>query len=141
MANRWTVASIARRNSEAGRHYFDRDTLRFFNQTRRDFRVAHIAGRVFVYGQGRDWGGEIQGNPIRPWSVAEFYPETGYTHTVDAIPDSLTFDRNTTAAQIRLALRAVAESRVTCPTANGTDLEIWEAVKDKARELAEKAGA
>jgi hypothetical protein len=126
-----TVATIARANSAAGLHYFDRDTLRFFNQRRSDFRAVTVSGRVFVYGRGRPWGiGDVHA-----WSVAEFDPATGRTHSVDGLPHSLTMNRNTTAADIRLALRAVADNRATCPTANGHDLEIWDTVKAEMQKV------
>lgn len=132
--NRWTVAEIARRNHDAGGHYFDADTQRFFNQRRGDFRTATIGGRVFVFGRGRPW---LNPESINPWSLAEFYPDTGRTHTVEAMPDAILHDPKTTAAQVRLALRAIAEpDHATPPTANGRDLEIWETVKAYTREQA-----
>ena len=69
---RYTIAEIAAANNRAGGHYFDRDTLKFFGQTRRMFRAIHKAARVFVYaahyGQGKFSVG---------YSFAEFHPATG----------------------------------------------------------------
>ena len=134
---RWTIAEIARTNSAAGSHYFDPGTLRFFNQRRSDFHVCQIAGRVFVYGRGRTWGWS---NSVHAWSVAEFDPKTGEiegytTKGGDLLPDSLKMNHATTAADIRLALRAIAEpDRATCPSTDGRALEVWEMVRaEKAK--------
>ncbi len=105
---RFTVAEIASRNAAAGRHYFDRDTLRFFNQKRGDFRVYHVGGRVFVYGKGRPW--TLGTGSVHVWSIAEFdttdsdlrsFDKT--THG-DLLPDSLMQNHATTAEDIRRAL-------------------------------------
>jgi len=131
---RFTVAEIARRNHAAGMHYFDADTLRFFSQRRSDFRAVTINGRVFVFGRGRPW---LKSDGLARWSLAEFYPETGRTHTVDQFPDSILYNEETTAEDIKLGLRAIAEpDRATCPTTNGRDLEIWDAVRAYTREQA-----
>jgi hypothetical protein len=41
-----TIAEIARHNEQAGGHYFDPGTLRFFGQTLGDFKAKRIGGRV-----------------------------------------------------------------------------------------------
>lgn len=68
---RYTLAEIAAANEAAGNFYFSRDTLRFFKQKRGDFKVKHIAGRVFVFAPSR-WDGKLMG-----YSFAEFNPATG----------------------------------------------------------------
>jgi hypothetical protein len=68
---RYTLAEIAAANEAAGKFYFSRDTLKFFKQKRGDFKVRHIAGRVFVFAPSR-WDGHLMG-----YSLAEFNPETG----------------------------------------------------------------
>lgn len=78
-----TIAEIAAKNAEAGLHYFNRETLRFFGQTLGDFRARRIAGRVIVYAfTHKGWNIGFAG---RPSSLAEFNEATGETSTpVDA---------------------------------------------------------
>lgn len=68
---RYTISEIAAANEAAGNYYFSKDTLQFFKQKRGDFKVKHIAGRVFVFAPSR-WDGKLMG-----YSVGEFHPETG----------------------------------------------------------------
>ena len=68
---RYTLAEIAAANEAAGQYYFSRDTLRFFKQKKGDFKVRHVAGRVFVFAPSR-WDGRLMG-----YSFAEFNPATG----------------------------------------------------------------
>ena len=58
-----SIADIARRLEAAGSHYFDRDTLRFFGQTRRDFRARYLKdGRLVVYARThRGWDCGFEG--------------------------------------------------------------------------------
>jgi hypothetical protein len=105
---RYSVAEIANRNQAAGGHYFDRDTLRFFNQRRSDFRTATVGGRVFVFGRGRRW--TLGTGSVHAWSIAEFDTADGdlrpfdkTTHR-DLLPDTLTMNPTTTAADIHQAL-------------------------------------
>lgn len=73
-----TIAEIAAKNQEAGGHYFDRGTLRFFGQTRKDFRARTLKdGRIVVYSrQHRGW--DIGGGIV---SLAVFDKVTGDTNT------------------------------------------------------------
>jgi hypothetical protein len=113
---RFTVAGIARRNQAAGGHYFDRDTLRFFDQRRSDFLSVTINGRIFVFGRGRRW--TLGTGSVHAWSVAEFDPTDGdsrpYNKTTsrDLLPDSLTMNPTTTAADIRRALVDLTAGKV-----------------------------
>jgi hypothetical protein len=68
---RYTLAEIAAANEAAGYFYFSRSTLKFFNQRKGDFKVRHVAGRVFVFAPSR-WDGHLMG-----YSFAEFNPATG----------------------------------------------------------------
>lgn len=64
---KYTIAEIAYLNERAGKFYFSRDSLKFFRQTRGDFRVRNLkCGRVFVFAP-------------RPFGIsfAEFNPKTG----------------------------------------------------------------
>ncbi len=77
-----TIAHIAERNAAAGGHYFSRDTLRYFGQRRKDFKVHVRARRVFVqasrYKDRRYYWGE---------SFAEFNPKTGDVRSVNGMAD------------------------------------------------------
>jgi hypothetical protein len=75
-ARRWTLSEIRDANMRAGRHFFDRATMRAFGDTMRSFAVRHIEGKVYVQRvrpmrdrDGRSMGGVGQ--------LREFYPETG----------------------------------------------------------------
>jgi hypothetical protein len=90
-----TIAEIAAHNARTGGHYFDRDTLRFFRQTRRDFRARTLAdGRVVVYAYAhRCWDGLDFGG--KPSSLAVYDPETGDVSTPadkEELRDQLTRD-------------------------------------------------
>ena len=74
-----TIAEIARHNKQAGGHYFDPGTLRFFGQTLGDFKAKRIGGRVIVFAYAhKGWTIEFNG---RPASLAEFNEATGETRT------------------------------------------------------------
>ena len=74
-----TIAEIARHNEQAGGHYFDRGTLRFFGQTRGDFKAKRIGGRVIVFAYAhKGWDIGFSG---RPSSLAEYNETTGETRT------------------------------------------------------------
>ena len=74
-----TIAEIAEHNARSGGHYFDRDTLRFFGQTRRDFRARMVGGRVIVY--ARTHRGWDLAPDYGVSSLAEYNPETGEVST------------------------------------------------------------
>jgi len=66
-----TISEIASHNADAGGFYFSRDTLKFFNQTLRSFKVYQVRDRIFVYAPCR-WDGKLMG-----YSIAEYFPATG----------------------------------------------------------------
>ena len=66
MAKLYTLSEIKAHNERIKHYYFSRDTMRFFGQRMMDFKVRHVAGRVFVYAPRK------QG-----WSFAEYDPKTG----------------------------------------------------------------
>jgi len=66
-----TITEIFFRDTDAGGFYFSRDTLKFFNQTLRSFKVYQVRDRIFVYAPSR-WNGKLMG-----YSIAEYDPETG----------------------------------------------------------------
>ena len=50
----WTISEIKTLiKSGCDNHFFDRDTLKFFGQTMRSFKVRHVNGRVFIYAHGK----------------------------------------------------------------------------------------
>ena len=73
-----SIAEIAAHNERAGGYYFSRETLRFFGQTRKDFRSRYLPdGRIIVYSRAhRGWN--IGGGVV---SLAVYDPETGLTHS------------------------------------------------------------
>lgn len=76
-ADRQLLGDIVQRAKEAGSHYFDRDTLKFFGQRLSDFHAVKVGSREFVYGrQGKGfWHGESDihaaGHAQLPWSVGK----------------------------------------------------------------------
>ena len=46
---RWTLAEIKRANERGGGHFFDRKTMKFFNDKMSNFGVRHVGGKVIVY--------------------------------------------------------------------------------------------
>lgn len=98
-----TIAEIARHNEQAGGHYFDRGTLRFFGQRRGDFRVRVLKGadgsrRIIVLAfTHAGWDCGFEG---RPSSLAEFDEKTGNTRTpadADELKERFRRDKPTTA--------------------------------------------
>lgn len=49
MNTRQKIQEIKSRNENAGGHFFDRKTLKFFRQKVRDFSVAEVDGQTYVY--------------------------------------------------------------------------------------------
>jgi len=73
MQKRYTIYDIKRIHKEkTGGYYFDRDTMRDWNQTLKDFTVRNIKGRVFAYCVGDGHA-----------SFVEFFPKTGKLKPVD----------------------------------------------------------
>lgn len=81
------IETISNMNQEAGGHYFDKETMEFFNQRLSDFVAYKTRGRTFVIGQSRGWRVNPNAPISKPWSVAEFIPETGMMKSVILSPD------------------------------------------------------
>jgi hypothetical protein len=64
---RYTLAEIRAANQAAGGHMFDRQTLKFFGETMRNYRVNHDGERVIVIRRGGKAGD----------GRFEFDPQTG----------------------------------------------------------------
>lgn len=45
---RWTLSAIKEANSDAGNFFFSRDTMKFFGDTMRSFRVQCYGGQIYV---------------------------------------------------------------------------------------------
>lgn len=45
---RWTLGEVADYVTECGSHFFTRETMKFWGDTRASFGVVHIGGRVFI---------------------------------------------------------------------------------------------
>lgn len=95
----FTVEEIKRRNREAGGHYFDADTMRFFGS-----RVLPtvVGGRFFVTSErtGFDW------DSPRAYSVREMMPDG----TIGTVGE---FNEHPTSAAAKSAMRRLARERHT----------------------------
>lgn len=45
---RWTIGEIADYVTECGSHFFTRESMKFWGDTRANFGVVHVGGRVFI---------------------------------------------------------------------------------------------
>jgi len=73
-----TIYDIARATEEKQPHFFTRKTLKFFNQTMRDFSVWKQDGRVFITAPMKDGRGHIIGYTHREFTgddLIHFNPE------------------------------------------------------------------
>lgn len=52
-----TIYEIKRRVKATGSHFFDRKTLKFFNQTLKDFSVINTPAGAIISAPLRDWNG------------------------------------------------------------------------------------
>ena len=50
-------------------HFFDRESMRFFGQTLKDFKVRLVAGRVFIYAPSY-WSGKLMGYTFREYTYS-----------------------------------------------------------------------
>jgi hypothetical protein len=81
-SKKWTLAEIKEANTAAGQYFFSRDTMKFFGDTMRSFKVDHDdQGRVYVVRvkQMRDRDGRNMGGV---GDRREFDPATGHISTV-----------------------------------------------------------
>lgn len=80
----WTVETIKAKNREAGQHFFDGDTMRFF-RSRVEREVFEGPGGVFLVTSEQF----VMGEDTRPreWTVRRFDPETGGVATVEGAND------------------------------------------------------
>lgn len=58
------IHQIRRATQATNPHFFDRDTLQFFGQTMRSFKIKTVSGRVFIYAPSY-WDGKLMGITIR----------------------------------------------------------------------------
>jgi hypothetical protein len=75
---RYTLQDVKRINIAAGRHFFDRSTMRGFGNTLRDIRVYHVrevsTGTQEIYLRVHNHNAPDGCDPINVW---EFNPATG----------------------------------------------------------------
>lgn len=73
---KWTLAEVKKANLAAGHFFFDRETLKAFGETMKNWAVSNVNGRVFVerIKAGRS-DASFSGGAVGV--KYEFYPETG----------------------------------------------------------------
>ena len=72
----YSMEDIKRANENAGRHFFEPDTMRFFKSRVGDTVFQGIGGIYFVTSEKFDW------QSPRNYTVRQFNPETGKISTV-----------------------------------------------------------
>lgn len=60
-----TIYEIKQRTAETSPHFFSRDTLRFFGQCLKDFRVTKHDGEKYLISAPSYWGGKLMGHTHR----------------------------------------------------------------------------
>lgn len=95
--HRWQIHEMARRNAEAGYHWFDADTMRWFGDRMTSFVAVHAEGKTYIK--------RIRNGTEKPASVPSeigklyaFDPETG---KIDTITNDMESD-----AELRAAIPA-----------------------------------
>lgn len=56
-----TIYEIKERTQETSPHFFDRDTLRFFGQTLKDFKVKKQSETEYLISAPSYWSGKLMG--------------------------------------------------------------------------------
>jgi hypothetical protein len=56
-----TIYEIKERTAETSPHYFSRDTLKFFGQTMRSFRVSKLNEHEYLISAPSYWNGKLMG--------------------------------------------------------------------------------
>ena len=77
-----TIADIKQANRDAGQHYFDRSTMRFFD-SKVETQVYEGPGGVYFVTSEQFHGS--QGSNPRKWTVRQFNPENGHCWTPSEI--------------------------------------------------------
>src|SRR6266542_1306388 len=80
----WTIETIKAKNREAGQHFFDGSTMRFF-RSRVEPQTFEGKGGVFLVASEQF----VMGDDARPreWTVRSFDPTTGDVRTVEGAND------------------------------------------------------
>ena len=60
-----TIHEIKERTQKTAPHFFSRDTMRFFNQTLKDFKVKKLNENEFLIFAPSYWDGKLMGNTMR----------------------------------------------------------------------------
>ena len=69
-------------------HFFSRDSMKFFGQTLKDFKVKLVAGRVFIYAPSR-WSGKLMGYTFREYTYTGLRIVPNVEKTLDGISEYL----------------------------------------------------
>jgi hypothetical protein len=57
---KYSIQQIAAANEAAGGFFFSKESMKFFNQTRRMFKMVEAGGRMFIYAPSY-WDGRLMG--------------------------------------------------------------------------------
>lgn len=62
-----TIYDIKRLTADTAPHFFDRDSMRFFNQTLKDFHVSKRPdGKYLIWAESRWHGNELEFVEVKP---------------------------------------------------------------------------
>ena len=78
METRYRIADIKRQNAEAGQHFFERSTMRFFD-SRIESQPYHGPGGIYFITSEQFHGS--QGSAPRKYTIRQFNPENGHVWT------------------------------------------------------------
>lgn len=123
MSTKLPYLSISSLKAEArrhGSHFFDKDTMYFFHSVIGKKAFAGSDGWYFITSEQREYYTE------RKYSVRRYSPQ-GKIDTIGQFHSYDTSEQATDAAK-RLAELSLSDT-TTCPTANGTDLALWEQIR------------
>lgn len=85
---KWTLSEVKNALEDSGGHFFSRKTLKFFGQSMRDFGVANVAGRVFIYSKRPNKSGTITFHEFLPSESRTRPLGKGFKH-IDDVKDYL----------------------------------------------------
>ena len=60
-----TIHEIKKRTQKTAPHFFSRYTMKFFNQTLKDFKVKKLNDNEFLIFAPSYWDGQLMGNTMR----------------------------------------------------------------------------
>lgn len=89
MSKRYTISDIKCHNQEIGHYYFGRSTMKFFGQKMKDFRVRHVANRIFIWSHRPHGISFAEYNPVNGHINCVRFPDGAYEWTYSSIQDFL----------------------------------------------------